>query len=159
MKPKKVTPKKDFELSYIFDAPALAVYNSIATQVGIRGWWTECCVVGTEVGRRAAFVFPHGGFFAVMKITALKQSQLVEWRCLNCQHDEKTGLTNLHDWEGTKISFRLKAIGRNQTQLMFTHHGLGKLKSHGACASIWSFFLGQSLRQMLHSGRGLPATA
>ena len=159
MKKKTPKPKADFALSYIYDAPPLAVYNAITTQVGIRGWWTECCVVGKEVGAHSAFVFPHGNFFAVMRITALKKNKLVEWRCLECQHDEKMGYRDLHDWVGTKISFRLKPLGRTQTQLEFTHHKLGTLECHGACASIWAFFLGQSLRQMLRSGRGMPGTA
>jgi len=77
----------------------------------------------------------------------------------DCQHDAKMGFRNRHDWAGTKISFQLKARGKNETQLLFTHHGLGKLASHGASASIWAFFLGQSLRQMLRTGRGQPASA
>ena len=158
-KKKAPKPKADFAMSYIYEAPALAVYNALATQVGIRGWWTECCVVGTEVGAHSAFVFPYGSFFAVMKILALKKSKLVEWRCLECQHDPKSNFRDLHDWVGTKISFRLKAIGRNETQLMFTHHKLGTLECHGACASIWAYFLGQSLRSMLRTGRGMPGTA
>jgi uncharacterized protein YndB with AHSA1/START domain len=159
MKKNTPKPKADFALSYIYEAPAAAVYNALATQVGLRGWWTECCVVGTAVGECSAFVFPHGSFYAVMKLTALKKNKLVEWRCLDCQHDPKMGLRNRHDWAGTRLSFQLKARGKNETQLLFTHRGLGKLQCHGACASIWSFFLGQSLRQMLRTGRGLPATA
>ena len=159
MKKQTPKPKADFALSYIYDAPPLAVYNSLATQMGIRGWWTECCVVGTEVGAHAAFVFPHGNFFAVMKVAALKKGKLVEWRCLACQHDVKTNYRDRHDWVGTKISFRLKPVGRAQTQLEFAHHGLGKLECHGQCASIWAFFLGQSLRQMLRTGKGMPGTA
>ncbi|MSU24195.1 MAG: SRPBCC domain-containing protein [Opitutus sp.] len=155
---KKKKPKADFELSYIFEAPPLAVYNALTTQVGVRGWWTECCVVSPTVGAHAAFVFPYGNFFAVMKILTLKKNKLVEWRCLEGQHDEKAGFRDRHDWVGTKISFRLKAIGRAETQLQFTHHKLGTLESHGACASIWAYFLGQSLRQMLRTGRGMPAT-
>jgi len=95
----------------------------------------------------------------VMKITALTKNKLVEWRCLECQHDPKTNFRDLHDWVGTRISFRLKPAGRGQTQLLFTHHKLGTLECHGACASIWAFFLGQSLRQMLRTGRGMPGTA
>ena len=158
-KKKAPKPKKDFELSYIYEAPALAVYNALATQVGIRGWWTECCVVAKEEGECSALVFPHGNFFATMKVLTLKKSKLVEWRCLDCQHDDKMGFRNRHDWAGTKLSFRLKAQGKAETQLLFTHHGLGTLACHGACSSIWSFFLGQSLRQMLRTGRGMPATA
>ena len=159
MKPKKKKPKADFELSYIYEAPASAVFNALSTQVGVRGWWTECCVVATEVGGHSAFVFPYGNFFAVMKLAALKKNKLVEWRCLECQHDPKSGYRDLHDWVGTKISFQLKARGPGETQLLFAHHQLGTLECHGACASIWAYFLGQSLRQMLRTGRGMPGTA
>jgi len=161
MKPKTKAPKPkaDFELSYIYDGPALAVYNALTTQVGIRGWWTECCVINPTEKSLAVFAFPYGNFFAVMKILTLKKNKLVEWKCTECQHDAKSGFRDLHDWVGTKISFQLKARGPRETQLIFTHHKLGTLECHGACASIWAYFLGQSLRQMLRTGRGMPATA
>lgn len=71
----------------------------------------------------------------------------------------REGLRDLHDWVGTKISFRLQARGPGETQLQFTHHKLGNLECHGACSSIWAYFLGQSLRQMLRTGRGMPGMA
>ena len=70
-------------------------------------------------------------------------------------HDEKSGFRDRHDWVGTKTSFQLKARGLGEPQLFFPPHQLGPFPSHGACSSIWSYFLGQSLRQMLRTGHGL----
>lgn len=116
-------------------------------------------MIEPTVGKQAALVLPYGNFFAVMKILALKKNKLVQWRCLECQHDEKSGWRDRHDWVGTKISFQLKARCPAETQLLFAHHQLGTFECHGACASIWAYFLGQSLRQMLRTGRGMPSAA
>lgn len=51
-------PKADFELSYIYEAAPLAVYTALTTQIGVRNWWTEGCVVNATVGSQAAFFFP-----------------------------------------------------------------------------------------------------
>ena len=74
MKPTQKKPKADFELSYIYEAPAPAVFNALSTQVGIRGWWTECCVVATEVGAHAIERASHVAMTSVMAPAAISEN-------------------------------------------------------------------------------------
>ena|SRR5713226_7017236 len=149
---------KDFCLTLRFNAPAAKLYQQFATEQGVRNWWTEFCTMEERVGGQAAFRFPSAGFHAVVRIAELKPHQLVEWECLESEHPDNSGFVDLHDWVGTRMRFEIEPKGAGQSQLAFTHVGLIPLECKEACSSLWSFYLGQSLRGYLETGSGKPHT-
>jgi uncharacterized protein YndB with AHSA1/START domain len=155
---KRANPR-DFRLVLEFKAPAAKVYEQFATGQGVRNWWTRFCEMDEKVGGRASFRFPKGDFYAIVNILRLEPDRCVEWECIDSKHPEKSGFIDLHDWVGTRLRFDIDAIDSARSRLTFTHVGLAPLECFGACSSIWSFYLGQSLRGYLETGKGQPSVA
>jgi len=146
----------DLEINLELRAPSMRVYEAVATQEGVRRWWTELCEMDGRVGGRASFRFPRNGFYALVEITALEPGVRVEWRCIDSQHPAEHGFADLKDWIGTTIRFAVSPIDNERSRLRFAHVGLGPLECAGVCTSAWSFFLGTSLRGLVERGRGEP---
>jgi uncharacterized protein YndB with AHSA1/START domain len=133
-------------------APA-KVYEALTTTAGQRGWWTTDCEVGNAVGEQAAFRFnPMGGGAGTMevrfRIDALAPSETVEWTCI--------GQQNNPEWQGTRITFRLRPTKTGKTTLDFAHTGFaGKSAVYEACVKGWAFFL-ESLKKYAETGVGTP---
>ena len=57
------------------------VYAAIATQAGLRSWWTADANAGQTVGGRAEFGFDKRGTVFRMKIEKLDPGKRVVWSC------------------------------------------------------------------------------
>jgi hypothetical protein len=75
---------------------------------------------------------------------------------MDSRHDAGTGYSDLADWIGTRIRFEVQDLGNGKSRLAFTHFGPNELECISACSSGWSFFLDESLRGYLETGRGQP---
>jgi uncharacterized protein YndB with AHSA1/START domain len=150
--------RADFMLELHFDATPERVYQAIATRDGVRGWWTELCELDERVGGRAEFRFPKADFFAVARVAALEPDRRVEWQVTDSKHPATSGYVDMKDWIGTSVRFELEPDGPKRTRLRFAHVGLQPLECATTCRSVWSFFLAQSLRGYLETGKGEPAT-
>jgi uncharacterized protein YndB with AHSA1/START domain len=146
----------NFELHLQFAVPGERVFTALSTANGVKKWWTQFCVVSGVVGGQSSFHFPGDGFFAVMKILQLEYPRLLEWECVDSNHHENKGFTDLHNWVGTRIRFEIKELNDGKSQLDFTHFRLNQLECHDMCSSGWSFFLNESLRGYLEHGKGQP---
>jgi uncharacterized protein YndB with AHSA1/START domain len=148
----------DFRMVLRFDVPLDVLYRQFATEQGVRNWWTAFCNMEEKVGGQATFRFPSSKFHAGMIITRLEPGRVVEWRCIECQHPPESGYMDLSDWAGTNMRFEIAGDGEGKSQLTFTHAGLIPLECERACRSAWSFYLNESLRKYLETGRGSPHT-
>ncbi|MEX2299075.1 MAG: SRPBCC family protein [Dongiaceae bacterium] len=146
----------DFRLVVTLPDTPERIYPLIATQAGVRRWWTALCRMDAQIGGRAEFPFPTNRFDASATITALDPPKRVEWTMLDCAHPPDSGYADLHDWAGTRIRFDLAAQA-DATELTFHHVGLVPLECHGACSSAWRFFITDSLRALVEAGTGQPA--
>lgn len=148
--------KNDFILKYTYPVDSKTLYTQFATAEGVHHWWTRNCQMEEKVGGRARFPFPDADFYAIATVTRLEPDQCVEWEITESRHPEKSGWADLHDWEGTHIRFEINSIDENQSRLQFTHIGLGPLECAESCSSLWQFYLNQSLRKYLETGKGKP---
>jgi uncharacterized protein YndB with AHSA1/START domain len=144
-------------LAYDYPAPVAAVYGELTSTAGIGHWWTPHCEMDPVVGGRAVFRFPRANFHAVVYIDALDPPRHVAWHVVASRHPATSGYVDLHDWEGTRITFDLEPIDATRSRLRFAHHGLVPLECATSCTSAWSFFLGVSLAQYLATGTGQPS--
>jgi uncharacterized protein YndB with AHSA1/START domain len=134
-------------------APA-RIYEAITTTAGQRGWWTTDCEVGNAVGDEAVFRFnPMGGGGGTMevrfRIDRLAPGEAVEWTCI--------GQQNNPEWQGTRVSYRLRPAGTGKTTLDFAHTGFpARSAVYEACVKGWSHFM-QSLKHYVETGTGTPA--
>jgi uncharacterized protein YndB with AHSA1/START domain len=136
----------------ILSAPAADVYRAIATQQGLRSWWTTSCDADSHVGGRATFRF--GPSWKAMRIDRLEPGREVLWHCVE-SHLVATGVKP-QEWLGTDIAFRLTPRGTAQTVLDFEHVGLTPaIECWEICNEGWNQFLG-SLQSLVETGEGAP---
>jgi uncharacterized protein YndB with AHSA1/START domain len=147
---------KDFHYTLRLPVSAKNVYEAISTESGVRKWWTEFADVGQEAGSIAEFRFPKAGFYVKAEIQSLVPTKLVEWKIIDSMHPEKSGFSNLRDWEGTLIRFEIEHVSENESVLHFTHQGLTKeLECYQVCENGWFSYL-SSLKDLLVKGQGKP---
>jgi uncharacterized protein YndB with AHSA1/START domain len=140
----------------LISAPPAAVYRAIATQEGLRAWWSEACTSASAVGGLATFDF--GRIHKEMRITRLEANREVRWHCLQA-NIEAPGITEKHEWVGTDIVFKLAPQGAGKTMLDFEHIGLTPaLQCYQLCDGGWNYFLG-SLQSLAETGQGTPYKA
>ena len=142
-----------YQQSVVFDATPAAVYAAIATQAGLRGWWTQDCDIATKVGGTSHFRF--GDTAKAMRVEALEPSRRVQWLCTEA-HIACADLARRDEWVGTRLVFRLTPEGEGETRLDFEHVGLvPALECFDLCNKGWQHFLA-SLKGYVDTGRGTP---
>jgi uncharacterized protein YndB with AHSA1/START domain len=148
----------DYTNQLLLPVSAEKVYHAVATEEGVRHWWTQFADIGNEVGSNAEFRFPKAGFFVKAEIQSLEPNRLVEWKVIDSLHPESSGFSNLRDWEGTMIRFEIEKISEAEAVLNFTHMGLNQeLECYQVCERGWTSYL-TSLQEYLVNGRGKPYT-
>lgn len=147
---------KDFHYTLRLPVSAKDVYEAISTESGVRRWWTKFANVGQETGSMAEFRFPKAGFYVKAEIHSLVPSKLVEWKVIDSMHPEKSGFSNLRDWEGTVIRFEIEHVSEKESVLNFIHKGLTqKLECYQVCENGWFTYL-SSLKELLVNSQGKP---
>ena len=112
----------------VIRAEAQRVYDAIATESGLRGWWTEDSTFHPEVGGKASFGFGNRGAVFSMLIEELAPPRRVVWRC--------TG--GHHEWEGTRLIWEVKPATVDKTKVRFTHAGWRSREGwYATCNTTW----------------------
>lgn len=62
----------------VIEAPVAKVYEALATQEGLSGWWTPDVTATPETGSMARFAFDK--YVKEMVVEELKPMQKVQWR-------------------------------------------------------------------------------
>jgi uncharacterized protein YndB with AHSA1/START domain len=90
-----------------------AVYRALASEAGVRGWWSEKTEgpAGTDSVMKVAF--PDAPITFDFEVTEDLPSERVAWRCL----------AGPPEWIGTELSFDLKDGDGGEVAVDFTHDG------------------------------------
>ena len=60
------------------------------------------------------------------------------------------------EWDGTDIVFEIARKG-GKTEVRFTHVGLvPTIECYGKCAGAWGYYINESLRSLVTTGKGDP---
>ena len=103
------------------------VYAALATQKGLRGWWTADTVAEERVGGSAQFGFDKRSMVFRMTIEELTPSKRVVWSC-HGDHEE---------WNGTKLVWEIAPVGKGSV-LRFRHgNWRGNSDFFAMCNSTW----------------------
>ncbi|REJ65584.1 MAG: SRPBCC domain-containing protein [Planctomycetota bacterium] len=145
---------EDFRMALEYDVPAARLFEQFSSREGVGHWWTKDCDYEPHVGGKASFRFGDSGFYANMEVMQLDAPKLVEWKVLDAKHPDETGFSDLYDWNGTTIRFEMTPLENNRSRLDFTHVGLGPLECETVCASLWAYYLNESLREYFEHGQG-----
>ena len=116
-------------------------------------WWSGY-IQGPTDHLGAEFTYQYEDLHrSRQKITEFIPGQKVTWQVLDAYLsfvEDKT------EWTGTTITFTLSQKG-DQTEVRFTHSGLVPAREcFDSCSNAWSFYINDSLRSLITTGRGAP---
>ena len=132
-------------------ASAETIYNAVATQQGINGWWSKAGTVGENVGDTSMMVFDKQGTKVEMgfRTETLIPNKEVVWECVENGNPA---------WLQTKIKTSSQEI-EGACQVTFSHAGFDE-KWAGQDAfemtkGTWQHFV-SSLVSYCEKGEGQP---
>ena len=119
----------------------------------VRGWWSEE-IEGKTDALGAVFKFHYKDLHRTThQITEFVPGKKVVW------HITESRINFVKDkaeWKGTDVVFEIARKG-DKTELRFTHVGLvPAVECYGQCAGAWSFYINESLRDLITKGQGQP---
>ncbi|MFQ5989817.1 MAG: SRPBCC domain-containing protein [Candidatus Methylomirabilales bacterium] len=121
----------DMHHEIVIDASPEKVYDAIATQEGLRGWWTGDSVAEPRVGSIAEFGFYNRQFLFRMRVEELMPGKKVVWSCVG-DHDE---------WKDTRLTWDISQRDGG-TVLHFTHgNWRSTTRFFASCNSTWGMLM------------------
>ncbi|MCI0389905.1 MAG: SRPBCC domain-containing protein [Acidobacteria bacterium] len=127
------------------DVPAAKVYDAVATQKGMRGWWTADSHLEERVGGKAEFGFDNRAMVFRMAIDALEPGKLVRMTCAG-DHPE---------WAGTHLEWRITEEG-GKSAVSFIHRDWRESTPfYASCNSTWGELM-YRLKAYVESGKPAP---
>jgi regulatory protein YycH of two-component signal transduction system YycFG len=147
----RMMKKQDFTTTFSVDQTPQEVFDAINN---VRGWWSEG-IEGNTDKLGAAFKFHYKDFHrSTQKIAELTPGKRVVWHISEAQLNFVKDKT---EWNGTDVVFEIAREG-DQTELRFTHFGLvPAFECYGDCSGAWGFYINDSLRSLIATGKGKPA--
>ena len=141
---------RSFTTTLTVDQDPAAVFAAICN---VRAWWSQEIVGRAEnVGDTFKHHFKdlHRCEIAVKELVPGRK---IVWTVLENYFSFTEDAT---EWKGTDIVFEIARSG-DRTVLAFTHLGLvPEYQCYLACTDGWSFYIHQSLRELLATGQGRP---
>ena len=127
------------------------VFNAINN---VRGWWSEE-IEGRTDKLGAEFNYHYKDLHrSTHKITEMLPGRKVVWHVPDARINFVKDKT---EWKGTDVVFEI-ARKDDKTELRFTHVGLvPAFECYGDCSGAWGFYINNSLRGLITTGKGQPA--
>jgi hypothetical protein len=119
----------------------------------VRAWWSGD--IDGETDRLGAeFTYRYKDLHrSTQKITEFVRAKKVVWHVADA---ELNFVKDRNEWNGTDIVFEIARVG-GKTELRFTHVGLvPAFECYGGCSGAWGFYVGDSLRSLITTGKGAP---
>ena len=119
----------------------------------VRGWWSGE-IEGSTDKLGAVFKYRYEDLHhSTQKITEFVPGKKVVWHVLDSRINFVKDKT---EWKDTDIVFEITKKG-DKTELRFTHVGLvPAFECYGACSDAWGFYIKESLRSLITTGKGEP---
>jgi uncharacterized protein YndB with AHSA1/START domain len=146
------TKAKGFTTSITVEGSPQEVFDAITN---VRGWWSGD-IEGSTDKLGAEFTYRYKGVHSsTQKITELVPGKKVVWHVSDARLNFVQDKT---EWNGTDIVFEIARKG-DKTKLRFTHVGLvPAFQCYGGCSGAWGFYINDSLRSLITTGKGDPNT-
>jgi hypothetical protein len=119
----------------------------------VRGWWSgEIDGPTDQLG--GVFNYRYKDIHrSTQKVTELVPGKKVVWHIVEARLEF---VKDKEEWNGTDVVFEITKRG-DQTELRFTHVGLvPAFQCYGDCEGAWSFYINESLRSLITTGKGVP---
>lgn len=141
---------RDYTITILVDKSPKEVFDSVNN---VRGWWSGN-ITGKTDKLGAVWEYRYKDLHrSTQKITELIPGKRVAWHVLD---SHLSFIKDKEEWNGTDIIFDITKKG-NKTELRFTHAGLTpKAECYNACSDAWGFYIKDSLRGLITTGKGQP---
>lgn len=141
---------QNYTTSFTVDQSPEEIFDAINN---VRGWWSEE-IDGRTDQLGAEFKFHSQDLHrSTHTITEFVPGKKVVW------HTADSHLNFVKDkteWTGTDVVFEIIQKD-DKTELRFTHAGLvPAFECYGDCSGAWGFYINDSLRNLITTGRGQP---
>jgi len=133
----------DLKHIVLISAAPEKVYAAVATQAGMRGWWTADTQMEEKVGGKAEFGFDKRAAVFRMTVETLDPGRVV----LRCHGDQP-------EWNGTTLTWD---VSKNEdgTNLVFVHSGWRELTEFcSSCNAMWGNLMYRLKDSAEGAGRG-----
>lgn len=143
-------PENSFTISFAVDETPEQVFAAIKN---VGAWWTAKVEGKAEkVGDEFTYRY-EDKHYSKQKLAESIPGKKVVWLVLEESNISFT--KNAGEWNGTKLCFDISRKGK-QTEVRFTHEGLvPACECYEACSEGWSFYINDSLRALITTGKGL----
>lgn len=141
---------KNYTVSFTVDQSPEDVFAAVTN---VRGWWSGD-IDGRTDKLGATFTYRYQDMhYSTQKITEFVPGKKVVW---HVQDSKLNFVKDKDEWNGTDVVFEVAKKG-NKTELRFTHVGLVPgIECYGKCAGAWGFYIKESLRSLITTGKGDP---
>ncbi len=141
---------KNYTTTFSVDQTPEEVFDAVNN---VRGWWSGE-IDGSTDKLGAEFTYRYKDLHrSTQKITEFVPGKKVVWHVLDSRINFVKDKT---EWKGTDIVFEITRKG-DKTELRFTHVGLlPAFECYGACSDAWGFYINDSLRSLITTGKGEP---
>ena len=142
--------KHNFTTVFSVDQSPDQVFDAINN---VRGWWSGE-IDGRTDALGAEFTYRYQSVHrTTQKITEWAPGRKVVWHVVA---SHLGFVADKAEWTGTDIVFEIEPRGEG-TELRFTHRGLvPAFECYDGCSGAWSFYVNDSLRKLITTGRGEP---
>jgi hypothetical protein len=141
---------KDFTVSFLVDKTPREAFDAINE---VRGWWSGN-IEGSTDTLGAEWTYRYKELhYSKQKIVELVPGKKIVWDIVDAKLNF---VTDKSEWNNTKIVFEIARRG-DKTEVRFTHQGLvSDFECYEDCSSAWSFYIKDSLRNFIATGKGDP---
>jgi hypothetical protein len=140
-----------FTITFSVDQSPKEVFDAVNN---VRGWWSEE-IKGRIDKLGAEFKFHYKDVHrSTQEITEFVPGKKVVW---HVSDSHLNFVKDKNEWNGTDIVFEMIRKS-DKTELRFTHVGLvPAFECYGGCSGAWGFYINDSLRSLITTGKGEPA--
>jgi uncharacterized protein YndB with AHSA1/START domain len=140
----------DFTTTLTVDQSPEQVFDAVNN---VRGWWSGQ-IDGRTDQLGAEFTYRYQNLHrSTQRITEFVPGRKIVWHVADSHIDF---VNDKAEWNGTDMIFEIAKKGGN-TELRFTHAGLvPSIECYGKCVGAWAFYIGESLRDLITTGKGDP---
>lgn len=142
---------RDYQQSLVVSCAPNAAMNAVADQV--TQWWSDVVAGNGAAGQ--SFVVVFGSTAKLLKVRERKEGELLVWECRDVLMPDPTS-DYPNEWRGTRMIWQFTPDG-DGTKITLTHEGLTpQLHCFETCNTAWDFFVLDSLKTYLETGKGDP---
>ncbi len=141
---------QDFTTTFLVDQTPEAAFAAITN---VRGWWSGE-IEGETAKVGDVFTYRYKDIHrSTQRVSEVIPDRKVVWDVLDAYLQFTEDRT---EWNGTKVIFEISRDG-DRTAIRFTHQGLvPAFECYDKCSSAWSFYINDSLRGLIATGKGDP---